>query len=151
MRVMVADDLNLVLSLVSAMLSDSFEVVGQFSDGSSALKATLALEPDVVVLDVSMPGMSGIQVAQELRRRASKTKIVFLTAHEDSEILTTCLTAGGLGYVMKESMGTDLIPALQEAVAGRVFVSRFNRGAGGSDYSRDHLQDTLQGTSQGSA
>lgn len=123
MRVVVADDLSLVLSVASAILSDSFEVVGRFSDGSSALKAILALEPDVVVLDVSMPGMSGIQVANELRRRASKTKIVFLTAHGDREILTTCLTAGGLGYVMKEFMGTDLIPAVKEAVAGRVFVS----------------------------
>ena len=73
MRVLVADDVSLVLSVVSAILSDSFEVVGRFSDGSSALKATLALEPDVAVLDVSMPGMSGIEVAQELRRRASKT------------------------------------------------------------------------------
>lgn len=111
---------------MSAILSDSFEVVGQFSDGSSALKATLALEPDAVVLDTSMPGMSGIQVAQELRRRASKTKIVFLTAHEDSEILMTCLTAGGLGYVLKELMGTDLLPALREAAAGRVFVSHYS-------------------------
>ena len=79
MTVIVADDLNLVLSLVSAILSDSFEVVGQFSDGSSALKATLALEPDAVVLDISMPGMSGIQVAQELRRTASKTKIALFS------------------------------------------------------------------------
>ena len=123
MRVVVADDVSLVLSVVSTILSDSFEVVGEFSDGSSVLKATLALEPDVAVLDASMPGLSGIEVAQELRRRASKTKIVFLTAHGDREILTTCLTAGGLGYVMKESMGTDLIPALNEAAAGRVFVS----------------------------
>jgi two-component system response regulator DegU len=126
MRVVVADDLNLVLSAVSAILSDSFEVVGRFSDGASALKATLALEPNVVVLDVSMPGMSGIEVAQELRRRASKTKIVFLTAHGDMEILTTCLTVGGLGYVMKELIGTDLIPALEEAVADRIFVSHFS-------------------------
>ena len=126
MRVVVADDVSLVLSVVSAILSDSFEVVGRFSDGSSALKATLALEPDVAVLDVSMPGMSGIEVAQELRRRASKTKIVFLTAHGDREVLSACLTAGGLGYVMKESMGTDLIPALNEAAAGRVFVSHFS-------------------------
>ena len=93
---------------------------------ASALKATLALEPDVVVLDVSMPGLSGIEVARELRRRASKTKIVFLTAHGDMEILTTCLTAGGLGYVMKEFIGTDLIPALKEAVADRIFVSHFS-------------------------
>ncbi len=73
-----------------------------------------------------MPGMSGIDVARELRRRSNKARIVFLTVHEDSQILASCLAAGGLGYVVKALMASDLIPAISEALAGRVFVSRFS-------------------------
>jgi len=86
----------------------------------------VALEPDLIVLDISMPGMSGIEVARELKRRRNKARIVFLTVHEDTDILATCLAAGGLGYVVKVHMETDLIPAMNEALAGREFVSHFS-------------------------
>jgi DNA-binding NarL/FixJ family response regulator len=78
-----------------------------------------------VVLDISMPGLSGIEVARELRKQGNKAKIVFLTVHEDTDILATCLAAGGLGYVVKVLMETDLIPAMNDALAGREFVSHF--------------------------
>jgi len=125
-RVLLADDLTPVLSTVANLLKKSFDVVGMVTDGQTALDSTLALKPDLVVLDISMPGMSGIEVARELRRRECKSKIVFLTVHQDSDILATCLAAGGLGYVVKVLMATDLIPALNEALADRVFVSRFS-------------------------
>jgi DNA-binding NarL/FixJ family response regulator len=125
-RVLLADDLTPVLSAVAHLLEKSFDVVGMVTDGQAALDSALALKPDLVVLDISMPGMSGIEVARELRRRDDKTKIVFLTVHEDSDILATCLAAGGLGYVAKMLMETDLIPAMKEALADRVFVSRFS-------------------------
>jgi DNA-binding NarL/FixJ family response regulator len=96
------------------------------SDGQAALDATLALQPDLVILDISMPRMSGIEVARELKRRSNSAKIVFLTVHEDSDILATCFAAGGLGYVVKVLMETDLIPAMNEALAGREFISRFS-------------------------
>lgn len=125
-RVLVADDQSRILSAVSALLGKSFEVVGLVADGKAALQAAAKLEPDLVILDVSMPGMSGIEVARELKRRPNRAKIVFLTVHEDAEILASCLAAGGLGYVVKELMDSDLIPAMKEALAGRVFVSRFS-------------------------
>jgi DNA-binding NarL/FixJ family response regulator len=125
-RVLVADDLTPVLSAVSELLRETFEVVAMVPDGRAALEAVLALEPDLAVLDISMPCMSGIEVARELHRRGCKARIVFLTVHEDTDILETCLSAGGLGYVVKVSMDTDLIPAMKEAIAGRVFVSRFS-------------------------
>ncbi|HKN24241.1 MAG TPA: response regulator transcription factor [Candidatus Acidoferrum sp.] len=124
-RVVLADDLTPVLSTVAKLLNGSFEIVGMVSDGVSALEATLTLDPDVAVLDISMPGMSGIEVARELKKRGSNAKIVFLTVHEDSDILATCRAAGGLGYVVKVLMETDLIPAINEALAGREFVSHF--------------------------
>jgi len=112
-RVVLADDLTPVLSTVA-------------SDGQSALDTTLRLDPNLLVLDISMPGMSGIEVARELKRRGNNAKIVFLTVHEDSDILATCLAAGGQGYVLKVLMETDLIPAMNEALLGRPFVSRFS-------------------------
>lgn len=129
-RVLVADDQTRILSAVQALLQQSFDVVGLVSDAQAALDATLRLEPDLVVLDISMPGMSGIEVARELRKRGNRAKIVFLTIHEDAQILASCLATGGLGYVVKELMGSDLIPAINEAITGRVFVSRFSSGQG---------------------
>jgi DNA-binding NarL/FixJ family response regulator len=123
-RVLVADDLAPVLRTIAELLQGSFDVVGMVSDGNAAVDGILELEPDLVVLDISMPGMSGLEVATELKNRSSSTKIVFLTVHEDSGIIAACLAAGGLGYVVKELMNSDLIPAMNEALAGRVFVSR---------------------------
>jgi DNA-binding NarL/FixJ family response regulator len=125
-RVLLADDLAQVLSAVTALLKENFEIVTTVSSGEAALDATLALAPDLVVLDISMPGMSGIDVARELKRRGNKAKVVFLTVHQDSDILATCLDAGGLGFVVKVLMQTDLIPAMNEALADRPFVSRFS-------------------------
>jgi DNA-binding NarL/FixJ family response regulator len=126
-RVLLADDLTPLLHAVAKLLAGSFEIVGMVSDGQAALDATLALSPDLVVLDISMPGLSGIEVARELQKRHNKAKIVFLTVHEDADILATCFAAGGLGYVVKVLMETDLIPAMNDALAGRQFVSCFSR------------------------
>ena len=95
-RVLVADDQPRILEMVAALLEEPFDVVGLVADGQAALEATLELEPDLLVLDISMPGMSGIEVAGELRKSASRTKIVFLTVHEDAQILASCLSAGAL-------------------------------------------------------
>jgi len=124
-RVVLADDLAPVLMEVAALLKHSFDVVGVASDGHGALETTLRLKPDLVVLDISMPGLSGIEVARELRKHGSGTKIVFLTVHEDRTILDACQAAGGLGYVIKVLMETDLIPAMKEALANRNFTSSF--------------------------
>jgi DNA-binding NarL/FixJ family response regulator len=124
-RVLVADDLAPVLCTVTELLRGSFDVVETVSDGRAALEATLKLAPDLVVLDISMPVMSGIEVAEELKRQGSKARVVFLTVHEDQDILNTCRAAGGLGYVIKVLMDTDLVPAMNEALAGHIFTSSF--------------------------
>jgi DNA-binding NarL/FixJ family response regulator len=125
-RVLVADDIASVLNAVAGLLRGSFDVVGLVPDGRAAIQESLKLEPDLVVLDISMPEMSGIEVARELKKHHCKAQIVFLTVHKDPDILATSLAAGGLGYVLKVFMDTDLIPAMNEALAGRVFVSRFS-------------------------
>jgi DNA-binding NarL/FixJ family response regulator len=125
-RVLVADDLESVQAAVADLLRGSFDVIGTVSDGKSAVDEILLLQPDLVVLDISMPGMTGIEVAKELKNHTNKTKVIFLTVHDDSRIIAACLSAGAVGYVVKELMDSDLIPAMNEALAGRVFVSRLS-------------------------
>ncbi len=125
-RVLVADDLESVQAAVADLLRGSFDVIGTVSDGKSAVDEILLLQPDLVVLDISMPGMTGIEVTMELKNHTNKTKVIFLTVHEDSRIIAACLSAGAVGYVVKELMDSDLIPAMNEALAGRVFVSRLS-------------------------
>jgi DNA-binding NarL/FixJ family response regulator len=125
-RVILADDVAQVLSAVAALLKEKFEIVAMVTDGQAAFDATLELAPDIVVLDISMPGLSGIDVARELKKRGNRAKIVFLTVHEDADILATCLAVGGLGYVVKVLMETDLVEAMHDALADRPFVSRFS-------------------------
>jgi DNA-binding NarL/FixJ family response regulator len=125
-RVVLADDLASVLSAIAKLLEGSFEIVAKANDGMNALEAILVMDPDLAVLDISMPGMSGIEVARELQSRRTNVKIVFLTVHEDADILATCVDAGALGYVVKVLMETDLVLAMNEALAGRKFVSRFS-------------------------
>jgi DNA-binding NarL/FixJ family response regulator len=124
-RVILAEDVPAVLAAVAALLRESFDIVDMVCDGRAALEATLKLEPDLLVLDISMPAMSGIEVAQELKRQGNNAKIVFLTVHEDSDILKASRAAGGLGYVVKLLMDTDLMPAINEALAGHSFTSCF--------------------------
>jgi DNA-binding NarL/FixJ family response regulator len=102
--------------------------VGTASDGWAAVEAEKKLRPDVVVLDISMPVMSGIVVANEMRKNGSKGVIVFLTVHQDLDILAAAKQAGGLGYVVKARLGTDLVFAINEALEGRDFVSPFPQG-----------------------
>jgi len=103
-----------------------WEVCGEAITGAQAVTKAQELKPDVAILDISMPGLSGIDVARELKKRGNRAKIVFLTVHEDSDILATCFAVGGLGYVVKVLMETDLVAAMNDALADRPFVSRFS-------------------------
>jgi DNA-binding NarL/FixJ family response regulator len=124
--VLIADDLPPVLETVRGLLNETYDIVGTARDGQTALDASLRYKPELTILDISMPGMSGLEVATELRRRGDQSKIVFLTVHEDVDILKACQAAGGLGYVVKVRMDSDLIPAIEAAIDGRLFASQFS-------------------------
>ncbi|HXC61941.1 MAG TPA: response regulator transcription factor [Nitrospiria bacterium] len=98
--VLIADDHFTVLESVVPMLKTFFNVVGTASDGKAAVEAENRLHPDVVVLDISMPVMSGLDAATQMRKHGSKTRIVFLTVHEDTDILAAAKAAWGKGYVV---------------------------------------------------
>ena len=124
-RVLVADDHQQMLEYVCELLSaDCFEVVDAVSDGQAALESALKLRPDVVVLDISMPVMNGIQAAKRLREANPDTRIVFLTVDKDPDTCHAALQTGALGYVLKPRLGNDLIPAIKMAHSGQRFVSQ---------------------------
>jgi DNA-binding NarL/FixJ family response regulator len=123
-RVLLADDNGKMLEHVSELLSaDGCIVVGAASDGQAAIDAAVKLRPDVVVLDISMPILNGIQAAEHMKDANPSIKIVFLTVLADTDIRRAALETGALGYVLKSRLGTDLIPALKLATVGSRFVS----------------------------
>jgi DNA-binding NarL/FixJ family response regulator len=122
-RVLLADDNAHLLNAVVSFLEAAFEVVGRVGDGKSLFESAMKLQPDVIVSDISMPILSGIEAANKLKVSGCRSKIVFLTVHSDAEIVRTCLATGALGYVVKSQMATDLEPAIREALAGRIFIS----------------------------
>ena len=105
------------------ILEPEFEVVGTVDDGQAVLEATKSLNPDVLVLDISMGVMSGLEAARLLRRIGSTAKIVFLTVHNDQDFVEEAFSAGAVGYVIKPRLGTDLLVAVREALIGHRFVS----------------------------
>ena len=122
-RVFLADDQEEVLQTVASMLNDEFQIVGLAQDGSDVLKLLPGLSPDVLVLDILMPVMNGIETVQHLNASGSSTRVIFLTVHDDPDFLYAAMAAGAQAYVLKPHMATDLVPALWNVLAGHTFVS----------------------------
>jgi DNA-binding NarL/FixJ family response regulator len=122
-RLLVAEDHAGMREKVVSTLEMDYTVVGAVQDGQQMLDAESRFNPDVVVLDISMPVMSGIEAATHLKQRASKAKIVFLTLHDEPGFLQAALAAGAIGYVIKSRLASDLRFAVSEAIAGRRFIS----------------------------
>ena len=128
-RVLVADDHPLLLNRVVSLLALDFCVVGAVSSGPRLVEAEAALQPDVVVVDISMPGMSGLEAAAAMRRRGSRAAVVYLTAHHETDVIEAALEAGGLGYVSKNALVQDLVPAIRAALDGHRFISARDRAS----------------------
>jgi len=121
-RVLLADDHDALLQRVLSLLRN-FQVVGTANNGRDLVAEALRLQPDVIVLDITMPIMTGIEAAHELREAGSTARLVFLTVHEQPAFLHACFTEGALGYVIKSHLGTDLIPAINKALSSHRFIS----------------------------
>ena len=122
-RVLLADDHALLVGAFEKLLAGECDIVGQVNDGRALVVAAAKLQPDVIVLDISMPGMTGLEVASRLCQAGSKAAVVFLTAHREEDFRDAALSAGGIGYVLKPRLASDLITAVLEARAGRHFIS----------------------------
>jgi DNA-binding NarL/FixJ family response regulator len=123
MRVLLADDHEDFLAAVVRHLEPQVEVVKAVGNGQALLDEAARLEPDVIVLDISMPVLNGIEAARKLKAMGSLAKIVFLTVHADSDYVRAALGTGALGYVLKSELASDLLPCLKEVLVGRSFVS----------------------------
>ena len=122
-RVLLADDHRAFRESLAALLELDFEVLGTVSNGAEMLAEAQRLQPDVVVTDISMPVLDGIEAAMQLRASKAEAQVVFLTVHDGPEFVRACLATGALGYVVKRRLTTDLIFAIHEVLAGRRFIS----------------------------
>lgn len=124
-RIVLADDHQALIARVRGALAESYEVVGVAENGSQAVDTVLAFEPDILIIDISMPVLNGLQAARQLKEANCRTRVIFLTIHEDHDFVAAAFAAGALGYVTKVRLSTDLVPAIVEALQGHTFVSRF--------------------------
>ena len=124
-RIVVADDHELMRDSVVRLLQRHFDVIAAVANGAALLEAALRLTPDVYVLDISMPLLSGIETAIHLKQNDSTAKVIFLTIHQDPDFVGAAFKSGAEGYVFKTRMAADLVVAVREVLAGRTFLSAY--------------------------
>jgi len=122
-RVVVADDSEELRAGLHEELGTEFTIVGTAHNGEQAVREVGRLDPDIVVLDINMPLLNGLEAARQLRDLHPRTKILFLTIHEQSEYIAAAFAAGALGYVTKRHLASDLSQAVREVAEGRTFLS----------------------------
>ena len=123
-RILLADDHVLLLEAFRRMLEPAFEVVGTVPDGAALVEEALRLEPDLVVADVSMPRMNGLEAARRLRGELPRTRLIFLTVNEDPQMAAEAFALGASGYVLKCSTAIELDQAIRAVLAGRRYLSK---------------------------
>jgi DNA-binding NarL/FixJ family response regulator len=147
--VFVADDHAVVREGIKALVNaeSDLKVVGEAADGISAVESVLQLEPQVAILDINLPGLSGIEVAEQLRLRSPRVRSLALSVHEDRTYLRQFLAAGGSGYVLKRSLAEDLAPAIRKIAAGeQVIDPNLLKGLVNGDQNHRNLQTILERT-----
>jgi len=122
-RVLLADDHRLLREAFTRLLEPECEVVGAVADGRALLMAAPDLRPDIVVLDVAMPLLNGLDAARQLKRTMPKVKVIFLTMSEDSDVAAEAFRAGASGYLLKNSAASELVQAIREVSLGRSYVT----------------------------
>lgn len=143
LRLLLADDHRIVAEGLKRLLEEEFELVGIVEDGRQLLKAAEALRPDVIVADISMPELNGVEALEELKLVNPDVRVVFLTMHQNAVYARRALDAGALGYVVKNSAAEELVLAVRAAAAGRTFISSVVAGdlladlKGGTDAAED--------------
>jgi DNA-binding NarL/FixJ family response regulator len=122
-RILIADDHRVLAEGLRSLLEPEFEVVGVLADGRELLAAARKQRPDVIVADVTMPALNGIDAALQLRRLGVEAKVVFLTMHRDVAYARRAMEAGAAGYVLKHSAATEVVTAVRDALRGQTYVS----------------------------
>ncbi|MGC1647956.1 MAG: response regulator transcription factor [Candidatus Sulfotelmatobacter sp.] len=123
-RVLIADDHNLVAELCKKLLEKDFEVVGMVSDGRAMLSAAEELKPDVIVLDIAMPILNGLDAGQKVKEILPMVKLVYLTMNTDAEVAAEAFERGASGYLLKTCAASEMVVAVREALGGKSYMSR---------------------------
>jgi len=122
-RLLLADDHTILVEGLKALLAAEFDVVATAGDGRAVLEAAKEYQPDIVLLDISMPGLNGIEAARRLKQSNPDSKLIVLTMHGDLSFVRAAFEAGASGYVLKQSAATELVTALREVDTGRRYIS----------------------------
>jgi DNA-binding NarL/FixJ family response regulator len=109
---------------IASVLQGEFQIVGMAENGAQVIELVLSAHPDVIVLDIFMPLVNGLETAIRVKAFGCRSKVVFLTVDEDPELAEAAMSIGASGYVLKARLATDLIPAIRSALEGRVYISR---------------------------
>jgi DNA-binding NarL/FixJ family response regulator len=127
--VLLADDHAIVAEGVALLLGAEFDLLGMVADGAALVETARKLHPNVVVADMAMPVLNGLEALSRLRAEASDSKVIFLTMHADATLAAQALRAGASGYVLKHSAGEELVHAIHEVLLDRIYVSPMITGA----------------------
>jgi DNA-binding NarL/FixJ family response regulator len=124
-RILVVDDFDLSRQLVRSILAvnPKLQMVGEASDGLEAVQKAVELKPDLILLDIRLPSLKGIEAARQIRKLVPQCKIIFLTQESSADVVQEAMSLGASGYVLKAYAGTDLLAAVGAALSGRTFVS----------------------------
>jgi DNA-binding NarL/FixJ family response regulator len=122
-KILLADDHRIVLEGLKNLLEADYDVVGMAEDGQSLVKEALRLRPDVIITDITMPSLNGIDAVLQIRRKGLNPKVIFLTMHNDAMYAKEVLDTGASGFVLKHSASSELITAVQEALQGNTYIS----------------------------
>ena len=124
-RVLLADDHPRFPEMEARLLEPEFEVVGKVGNGQALIEEAMRLKPDIIITDISMPILDGIEAVERLKKSGCASRIVFLSVHSDTDFVTKCLSTGALGYVLKSRIATELVPAIRHALAGNILISQY--------------------------
>lgn len=122
-RVLLADDHALLLGAFEKLLAGECDIVGQVSDGRALVAAAETLRPDVIVLDISMPLLNGLEAGRQIKQKRRDVKLVFLTMNEDADLAAEAFRSGASAYLLKRSAASELLKAIQEVMRGRSYVT----------------------------
>jgi DNA-binding NarL/FixJ family response regulator len=122
-RILLADDHTFVLEGFQKLLEDHCDLVGSVKDGRALIEAAVNLQPDLVILDISMPRLNGIEAAKKLKKQVSEVKLIFVTMHADMIYVNAAFRAGASGYLLKQSAATELMQAVQSVMNDKFYVT----------------------------
>ena len=122
-RILLADDHAALREALGQLLADATDLVAQVSDGLQLVEQARRLAPDIVVTDISMPGMSGLEAMRQLKAEGSTARFVVLTVDRDPHMASEAIRAGAAGYVLKQAAGDELLDAIRSVMAGRIYLT----------------------------